>query len=64
MSALSPINTYIAEIPRDDPCCSVHSFLSYSPSNAEVEEAEQVRKEEEDLRKVEEKKRVEIEEDW
>ena len=99
MSAPSPITLYVAEIPKDDPRCSIHGFSPYSPSpvsldavhealkvqdpdlasiqlahywlqtdrwvcchNQEVEEQELARKEVEDMKKVEEKKKAEIEE--
>ena len=100
MSAPSPINNYVVEVPKDDVCRSLTGFSLYSPSpaspgtvrealaagdtdlaaiqlahywlktdrwihqhNVGVEEAEKARREAEDMRKVEEKKKAEIEED-
>ena len=100
MSALSPVATYMVQVPKDNACRTIDSFSPFSPSlvspsavweaiaaddwdlasiqlahywlktgcwirqhNAVVEEAEKARKEAEDMRKLAEKKKVEIEED-
>ena len=101
MSAPQSIATYVVEVAKDNPHCTIPSFSPYSPSpvspdavqeaiaaedqdmaviqlahywlkidrwvhqhNADVEETERAWKEEEGLRKLAEKKKAEIEEDW
>jgi len=101
MSTPQSIVTYVVEIAKDDPCCTIPGFSPYNPSpvspsavreaivvddpdlasiqlahywlktnhwicqhNADVEEAEKAWKEAEDMKKLAEKKKAEIEEDW